>query len=164
MDIGNHWKEIKQTFRECYKSTAFYSVATVSADGTPHAAPIGGLFLKENNMGFFLDIFLSKTTKNLVSNQRICVLAVNCSKLFWLKSLFRGTFNRPSAVRLYGTVGERREATKEEQSTFRAQIKPLRKFKGYNLLWKDLKYARDIHFDSFEPVNLGKMSSAHWKN
>ncbi len=52
--------------------------------------------------------------ENLRRNPRVCILAVNADKLFWVRSLMDGKFSAPPAVRLMGTVGELREATSEE--------------------------------------------------
>ena len=75
-----------------------------------------------------------------------------------MKSLFKGRFSAFPAIRLYGQIGEKRPAKEEEIALFRRRIKPLRRFKGYNLMWDDFKYARDIQFDSYEPVFVGEMT------
>ncbi len=162
MQITNQWERIKEVFIKSYHSSLHFSIATVSEDGTPSIAPVGGLFLKEKGEGFFFDIFFNKTKENLGSNAKVCVMAVNCSKLFWLKSLLKGTFKTPPAVRLYGIVGERRKATEDEQLKFRRRLHKAKKFKGYKLLWKDLDYVRDIKFSSFEPVLVGEMTKKLW--
>jgi len=34
-----------------------------------------------------------------------------------------------------------------------------RRFKGYDLLWRHMKYVRDIHFDDIALLSAGKMSA-----
>jgi hypothetical protein len=51
-----------------------------------------------------------------------------------------------------GTVGERREATKEELNAFKRPLNRLRFFKGYESIWGFMKIGREISFDSFETV------------
>jgi len=38
-----------------------------------------------------------------------------------------------------------------------------RGMKGYELLWGNMRFVRDIYFDSFEPVNMGEMTQDLWK-
>ncbi len=51
MEITNHWKKIKYVCEKSSLSSLYYSVATVSEDGTPNIAPIGALFLQESGKG-----------------------------------------------------------------------------------------------------------------
>lgn len=162
MEINHHWNKIRKLFRIAFRSSLHYSIATVNENGSPHVTPIGSLFLRRNNTGFFFDDFLGNTSRNFKNNQRVCVLALNSGKFFWIKSLFLGKFKTTVAVRLNGTVGEQRKATEQESALFRKRVQFARKFKGYNILWKDFKYVRDIHFDSFEPVNTGTMTHNLW--
>ena len=101
--------------------------------------------------------------KNLETNKHVCVLAANSSRGFWLRSLLKGRFSAVPAIRLYGQIGEKRQANEEEIALFRRRIRPLKRFKGYNLLWGDFKYARGIQFDSYEPVFAGEMTKDLWK-
>ena len=142
-DDQKTWEEIRTLFKDAFKSSFYFSFATVDDQGNPHVTPIGSLFLRKDFTGFYLERFLSKLPKNLKKNQHVCILAANSSRGFWLKSLFKGKFTTFPAIRLYGQIGEKRQATEEEIALFRKRIKPLRRFKGYNLLWGDFKYARD---------------------
>ena len=164
MEIDGHWETIRRLFRKSFASSLHYAVATVDEDGSPSITPIGSLFLRRDRTGFFFDKYLRSLPRHLERNQRICVLAVNSSMFFWLRSLMVGRFETPPGVRLYGTVGERREARPEEIARFRKRISFLRFFKGYDLLWKDFEYARDVHFDSFEPIQAGAMTRDLWKD
>jgi len=66
-------------------------------------------------------------------------------------------------VRLIGSVGKRREATEEEVAIWENHVEFARGMKGYELLWGNMRFVRDIYFDSFEPVNMGEMTQDHWK-
>jgi len=157
------WEEIRTLFKDAFKSSFYFSFATVDEKGNPHVTPIGSLFLRKDFNGFYLERFLSKLPKNLEKNQRVCISAANSSRGFWLKSLFKGKFTAFPAIRLYGRIGEKRQAKEEEIDLFRKRIKPLKWFKGYNLMWDDFKYTRDIQFDSYEPVFAGGMTKDLWK-
>ena len=113
MEINHHWNKIRKLFIIAFRSSFHYSIATVNENGSPHVTPIGSLFLRRNNTGFFFDDFLGNTSRNFERNQRVCILALNSGKFFWIKSLFLGKFKTPVAVRLNGTVGEQRKATEQ---------------------------------------------------
>ena len=162
MEINGHWEAIRAVFRDAFKSSLHYAIATVNADGTPHVTPIGSLILEADHKGFYCEEYPRTMTKNLENNQRVCVMAVNAGKWYWLRSIFRGRFSKPPGVRLMGTVGERRRATEEETARWLKRVRPLRRFKGYNLLWSNMRTVREITFDSFEPVRAGAMTRGLW--
>jgi hypothetical protein len=163
MEIGNHWGTIRKIFEEAYKSCMHFAIATVNEDGSPHVTPIGALFLREDQTGFYFEEYPSKMPENLKRNPRVCILAVNADKLFWGKSLMEGRFAAPPAVRLIGTVGELREATSEESAAWHKQVALAKVTKGYHLLkWDRFGHVRDIRFESLEPVYLGEMTSSLW--
>jgi len=156
MDISNHWETIRGIFEEAYKSCLHFAVATVNDDGTPPVTPIGALFLRADQTGFYFDEYPSKMPENLRRNPRVCILAVNADKLFWVKSLMDGKFSAPPAVRLMGTVGELREATSEEIAAWQERIALAKGLKGYHLMWERMGRVRDIRFEAFKPVYLGE--------
>ena len=159
---AKNWELIRKLAKEAFKSSFYYSIATVDSEGHPHVTPIGSLFLRKNFTGFYLEHFLVNMPKNLEINQRVCILFVNSGRKYWLTSLFKGRYISPPAVRLYGKVSERRKAEEDEIALFHHRVKPLKKFKGYKILWKNFKFARDIQFDSFEPVRAGEMTKDIW--
>jgi hypothetical protein len=163
MEIGEHWKTIQQLFRDSQKSTKHFAVATVNQDGTPHITPIGALFLRDDKTGYYFDEFSVNMSKNFEKNQRVCILAVNSGILLWLKSLYTGRFSTPPSVRLMGSAGEKRVGTDEEIAMWQNHVKAAKRTKGYDLLWKDMRMVRDLYFDSFEPVRMGKMPQSQWK-
>ncbi|GAG80953.1 unnamed protein product, partial [marine sediment metagenome] len=81
---------------------------------------------------------------------------------FWARSLMDGKFSTPPAVRLMGTVGEAREATSEEIAEWQERIALAKGLKGYHLMWEQMGRVRDIWFEAFKPVYLGKMTDGLW--
>lgn len=162
MKIENHWDTIRQIVQEAFKTSQHYAFATANEDGTPHITPIGSLILRGNKTGFFFEEFPDKMRKNFKNNKRVCVLAINAGKFYWLKSLLKGRFAHPPGVRLMGTVGERRKATEEEIAAWQKRVRFAKGLRGYSLLWKNMNWVRDIHFDGFEPVHVGKMTAGLW--
>ena len=162
MDIGKHWKTIQTLFEKSYLSSLHYAIATVNEDGSPHVTPVAALFLRENQTGFYFEEYTVRMARNLNRSPRICVLAVNSDKPFWIHSLTSGKCETPPSVRLIGTVGERREATREEMMMWQKRVAFARGMKGHDLIWKGLRRVRDIYFDSFEPVLLGEMTQGLW--
>lgn len=165
MDILQHWATIRQTVNQTLKTTNFCALATVNPDGSPHVAPIGSLVLLEAGKGYYFEKFPKTTRANLEQDQRLCILAA--PRGFWpfVKVLFQGRFAAAPGLRLMGRAGARREATAEETARWQEQVKPFRLFrnlKGYKLLWDDMRYVREITFDSFEPLHLGPMTHGLW--
>jgi len=163
MEIDKYWETIQMAFQSSLGSSMHYAVATVNEDGSPHVTPIGALFLRENRTGFYFDEFPVNMSKNLERNPRVCILAVNSNPTFWQKSLLAGKFETPPAVRLLGSVGKKREGTKEEIAMWQNHVKLAQGTKGYDLMWKNMRMARDIYFDSFEPVLMGEMTQVLWQ-
>ncbi len=156
------WDVMKKIFRDAFNSSFHYAIATVNKDGTPHVTPIGSLMLGEDRKGFYFEGYVSALSRNLQHNKRVCVLAVNSGKWSLLKSFFLGRITTPPGVRLMGTATERREATEQEMDQFRRRFRMYRIFKGYNLVWGNLRYVREIHFDSYEPVRIGALTRSIW--
>jgi hypothetical protein len=134
-------------------------MATVNEDGSPDVTPIGSLILREDTSGFFFDEFCGRSRENLDRDPRVCFLAVNAQRPFWLKSLIIGKFSAPPAVRLTGVVKELREATPEEIAAWQSRVNFARGTSGYKIMWNQMHLVREVHFDSFEPVDCGKMTS-----
>ena len=108
---ADKWNLIRPIFDNAFKSCMHFAMATVNADGSPHITPIGSLILREDPTGYFFDEYCTRTRENLSRNPRVCFLAVNADRTFLVKSLIKGKFSAPPAVRLMGTVKELREAT-----------------------------------------------------
>jgi len=162
MDIGNNWAKIRFLFNDALSSCAHCALATVNEDGSPHVTPIGGLFLREDQTGFYFDEYCNKSRQNIERDSRVCVLAVNSVPAFWDKSFTTGKFVSPPAVRLIGTAGEIREATGAEMGVWKNRISWARGTKGYEIAFSRMYRVRDITFDSFEPVEVGEMTLGLW--
>jgi hypothetical protein len=153
------WKLIRPVFDNAFKSCRHISMATVNADGSPRITPIGSLILRDDPTGYFFDEYCTKTRENIARNPKVCFLAVNANQPFWVKSLIRGKFSEPPAVRLMGTISALREATPDEIAAFHKRVAFARPTKGYELMWSRMHLVCDVEFDSFEPVNCGKMTN-----
>lgn len=154
------WSKIRRHFTKSVLSNLHVSIATVDANNLPVNTPIGSLFLNKDQTGFYFEKFPSKLPLNAIDNKNICVLAVNSSLWFWIKSLSRLKFNNFPAIRLYGQLGAKRKATATELARFKRRTKPFKYFKGYNYLWGDMEDVREITFTRAEKINLGKMTKS----
>ncbi len=163
MDLHENWHEVKVLFRESFKTSFHYAIATVSKNGEPHVTPIGSLILGRPGFGFYFEKFPQHLPHNLSNNSHICVLAVNSARWFWLKSLVGGRFSSPPAVRLHGVAGELREATEREIMLWQKRVKPMSFSKGHALMWRDMSMVREVQFTRVEPVHLGEMTQDLWQ-
>ncbi len=162
MKIGNQWNQVKELFENAQKTGGYCSVATVNGDGFPHITPIGSLFLLEDCQGVYWEKFPRIMKQNMEKDQRICAMAINSSQWYWIKSLYKGKFPFSPGIRLMGTAGKRTRATDHETAMWQKRIRYFKWSKGYDLLWSDMKYVRQVRFDAFEPVRAGAMSSGLW--
>lgn len=158
MDIKNNWIEIREHFNRAFRSNFHVSIASVDEKGQPTVTPIGSLFLNKDQTGFYFEKYPSSLPKHAKTNPKICALAVNSGMLFWLKSLLKGKFNSSPAIKLYGSLGIRRQATEKEISRLQRRMKATRGMKGNTYLWGDMQYIREVKFEKVEPVRLGKMT------
>ena len=155
---GPDWATASRVFKRAFRSSFHYSIATVDVDGAPRVTPIGSVMLTEPGRGIFFDVFASHLSQNLDNDPRVCVMAVDTTKRFWLTSLTRGRFDRPPALRLAGTAGPRRTPTTEEQQRWLRRVRSVRRLKGHALLWGNLTHVRDLQFEEAIPVRLGAMT------
>lgn len=163
MHIKEYWSEIKTTVERGQASMLHCSIASVNPEGMPNVTPVGTVFLRENQSGFYFDTHTSALAQNIEGNPHICLMAVNANKFFWLKSFLVGRFIAPPGVRLYGTVGPLRPATAEELASIARRLRPTRWLKGSRLLWSDFTHVRDIAFTSFRPVAYPAMMENLWR-
>lgn len=158
MDINKKWLEIKAHFRTSFSSSLHVSITSVNDENIPTVTPIGTLFLNDNQTGFYFEKYTSSLPKNSMINKNTCVLAVNSSKWFWLKSLFKGKFFHTPAIKLYGQLGKRRKATAREIHALKRRMRFTQNLKGHHLLWDDMTNIREITFTKAEKMNIGKMT------
>jgi len=157
MKIIKDWNTIKQHISDSFKSSLHVSIATVNKNNIPTITPIGTLFLNNNQTGFYFEKFSSGLTSNVENNNKVCVLAVNSNRFFWLKSLFYGQFKKPPALKLYGELGEKRKATEAEKHALSRRMRFTKSLKGNQYLWSDMEFVREIRFNNVESIKLGKM-------
>jgi uncharacterized protein len=126
-----HWPALMKLFWRAFLSSIHHAIASVDEAGDPHVTPLGTLVLREPAKAIFFERFTTGLATNLARNERVCVLAVDSGRLFWLRSLIAGRFSGPPAVRLYGTVGDRRPATEDEVRLWEARVWPAKWTRGY---------------------------------
>ncbi len=153
----------KDKIKPLFSQAVFCSVATVSAEGMPHVTPIGSVVLKDKNNGWFFQKF----TQNIPNNSQHCeyatIMAVNDGRWFWLKSLLKGQFKTPPAMRLLVKLGELRPATEAESQKFKRRVKPFKHTKGYAMMWQDMAEIRAFEIIEYKPVFIDKMTSQQFK-
>ncbi len=163
MEITTNWTEIKALFRRSFRSSFHYAIATVDENGEPNITPIGSLILGKPGHGVYFEEFPRQLPRNLQANQQVCVLAVDSGIGFWLRSLLRGKFVSPPAVRLYGVAGELREATEKEIELWQRRVRRVRTTKGHKIMWRDMRMVREVEFTRMEHVQMGEMTRGIWR-
>lgn len=158
MKLNEHWKAIRLHFNKSFRKNLHVAVASVGNDNMPTVTPIGSLFLNSNQTGFYFEKYASRLPRHAQTNRNICVLAVNSSKWFWVKALFKGKFKAPPAIKLYGELGEKRKATDIELSRLKRRMNLARRSRGYKYLWGDMTTVREITFTKAEVSNLANMT------
>jgi len=159
MDIKTNWKEIRMHFSKSFKSSLHVSIASVNADNNPTVTPIGSLFLNDDQTRFYFEKFPTKLPINVSLNPNVCVLGVNSSKWFWVKFLYKEKFSNTPAMKLYGTLGEKRKATEGENRALKRRMRSTNTLKGHTYLWGKIDLVREINFTKVEKINLGKMTA-----
>jgi hypothetical protein len=159
INIIDDWQKIRNHFNRSFRSNLHVSIASVDVDGNPTATPIGSLFLNDNQTGFYFEKYPKNLPIHAGYNNRICVLAVNSNRLFWLNALFLGKFSDHPGIKLYGDLGLRRKATENEINRLNRRMKFTKGLKGNTYLWGDMHYVREVTFTRAEKINLGKMTA-----
>ncbi len=158
MDIKSNWKKRRIHFNKSFSSNFHVSVASINSENSPTVTPIGSLFLSNDQTGLYFEKYPSNLPKYAKINRKICVLAVNSHTWFWIKSLFKGGFNSYPGIKLYGELGQKREATEIEISRLNRRMKATRAMRGNKYLWGDMKYVREVTFTKAEKIHLGEMT------
>ena len=162
MDLIANWEEVKCLFKESFKSSFHYAIATVTDNGEPHVTPVGSLILGRPGHGLYFEKFPQQLPRNFENNKHICVLAVNSGRWFWLKTLVKGKAATPPAVRLHGVVGDLREATDTEIGLWQKRVKRVSFSKGHAMMWRSMSMVRDIKFTRIESVQIGELTRDTW--
>ncbi len=94
MPLDEQWETAWALVNRSFRSSLHYAFASVNADGTPHVTPIGSLILREDEpTGFYFELFTKQLPHNLDQQPRVCILAVNSSKWFWLRGVVPWSFS-----------------------------------------------------------------------
>lgn len=149
--------------KKLVRNSLYCSVATVQND-VPHCSPIGSVYLLNEHQGYYLEMFTQSVRKAQKNNSKGCILVVNTSLIFWLKSLFRGNFVTPPAVRLVVQFGEKRASTEEEQDKFRSKVSLFKRLKGHKIMWSKPSHVREFSVEKIIPVSLGKMTAVDYSH
>lgn len=158
MDIKTDWNAIRKHFNLSFRSNFHVSIASVDKENNPTVTPIGSLFLNDNQTGFYFEKYPKKLPQSAELNPNVCVLAINSSTFFWIKSLFSQKFRRYPGIKLYGHLSAKRNATEHEIKRLQRRMKATNVLKGNTYLWGNMQYVRDISFTKAEKVNLGEMT------
>lgn len=158
MTLSDNWQQIRTLVNKTFKRQLHVAIASIDADGKPTNTPIGSLFLNSNQTGFYFEKFPTKLPQSAKENPNICILAVNSNRWFWLKSLFKNRFDTTPGIKLYGTLGEHRKATKIEISRLNKRMRTTKGLKGNTYLWGDMSEVRDITFTAVETMSIGEMT------
>ncbi len=149
----------KQKIKPLFSQAVFCSVATVNADGIPHVTPIGSVVLNDKKSGWFFQKFTKNIPKNAEHCEYATLMAVNDGKWFWLKSVLKGQFKQPPAMRLLVKLGEYRPATEAEGQKFRRRVNIFKRTKGYQKMWQDMSDVREFEIIEFKPIYISQMTS-----
>jgi len=159
MELVKDWETIKQHFSRSFGSSLHVSIASVDNDNFPTVTPIGSLFLNNDQSGFYFEKFPKNLPKHSEINNKVCVLAVNSSKWYWVRSLFYNRFKSYPAIKLYGILGEKRPATEIELHALKRRMRMTKRLKGHQFLWDNMGFVRDIQFSKVSAVKFGEMMS-----
>ena len=150
-----NWPTIRQNFRHGFTTNLHVAIATTDADGQPHVTPIGSFFLNRDKFsGFYFEIFTKNIPRNAATNPKVCVMAVNSGRWYWLKSMFSGRFATPPMTKIYGTLGERRAATPAEIERGNRRLGRMKSFPGGKKLFGKMGFVRELHFHAFEEAKV----------
>jgi hypothetical protein len=159
MEIETHWHVVKKIFKNSFASSFHFSIASVDQNHKPHVTPIGSLILGKPGHAIYFEEFTNQLKINIQANNHICVLAVNSSKWFWLKSLILGHFSEPPAIRLSGKSGILRKATSAEIKIWKMRVKLVSLTKGHKIMWRQMGMVREVIFSEIHPVHISTMTT-----
>jgi hypothetical protein len=148
------WPEIY----DLSKATMFGAFATVTPDGAPHVTPIGSVVLHPDEpRGYYHPKFTAKLPRALDAGGRFELLFVDPRLRRWLPGLVRGRLDRLVAARLSGSALPRREATEEEATRWQRRVRLVSWTRGYELLWREMRFVQELRFDALVPIRFGAM-------
>jgi hypothetical protein len=151
-DIFN--RKIKPLFAKA----SFCSIATVNEHGIAHVSPIGSVILHSKSKGIYFEKFSKSIPRNVKRNKMATIMCVNDGKWYWLKSLFKGQFKSPPAIRLVVKFGELRAENKGEGQIFKRKVNIFKGTRGYKLLWSEMSHIREFEIIDYKAVYIGEMT------
>lgn len=158
------WRTTQETIARAKQSSMHCAIASVDPGGAPHITPVGTVFLRDDHTGFYFDQYTSALARNIEADPRVCLMAVDTGRLFWLRSLLAGRFIAPPGVRLFGTAGPLRAATQFELKQVRRSVRKAQWLRGGKMLWSDFSHVRDIAFNGYRPVCYPVMMAHLWQD
>lgn len=162
MSLRQNWPKIQSVLSAGQASSLYCSIATVDPKGMPTITPVGTVFLRADQTGYFFDHYAESLGKNIDQNPNVCVMAVNSGFRYWARALVLGRFASPPGVRLYGVAGPKREASEEEIHLIEKRVKAAQLLKGGRLLWSGFSHVRDITFSHHRPIYYPVMMESLW--
>lgn len=153
----------KQKIKPLFSQAMFCSVATVDPDGIPHVSPIGSVVLEDKNQGWFFQKFTKNIPINTIGSEYATIMAVNDNKWFWLKSILKGRFKQPPAMRILVRLGQLKPASEQQSKKFRRRVGLFKRTKGYRMMWQEMSDVREFEIIEYRPVYIGAMTAAQFK-
>ena len=148
----------KQKIKPLFAKAMYSSIATVNEQGLAHVSPIGSVMLVNKDRGVYFEKFTKNIPLNSKVNKYATIMCVNTSQWYWLKSLFKGQFVTPPAIRIVVKLGELRKETENEGKIFKRKVSLFKRTKGYQMLWKDMSHIREFEIIEYKPVYIGQMT------
>lgn len=161
MKVDN--KLFREKVKPLFSGAVFCSVATVSDAGIPHVSPIGSVVLTDETKGWFFQKFTKSIPKNTEQCEYATIMAVNDGKWFWLKSVLKGQFKKPPAMRVLVKLGQLRPATEKEAEKFQRRVGIFKRTKGYAMMWQQMAQIREFEILEYKPVFIGKMTQKQFQ-
>lgn len=158
------WRLVRRTVARGQSASFHCAIASVDPGGRPHVSPIGSVRLGPPGTGTYLDVFNAQLRKNLESDPRVTIMAVDSGLVTWARAMISGRFSTPPGVRLLGEVGPARPATDDELLGFQRSVRPALLTRGGKAMWGRLDgaLARDITFTGVVPVRIASTTAGLW--
>lgn len=161
MKVDN--KLFKEKVKPLFSRAVFCSVATVNEVGMPHVSPIGSVVLNDEKHGWFFQKFTKRIPQNSAHCEYATIMAVNDGRWFWLKSVLKGQFKKPPAMRILVKLGKLRPATEAESAKFQRRVGIFKRTKGYAMMWQEMAEIREFEIVEYKPVFISTMTKDQFK-
>ena len=148
----------RNKIKPIFAKAVFASIATVNEEGHAHVSPIGSVVVLSKDNGIYFEKFTKSIPKNIKKDDIATIMVVNTGRWFWLKSLIKGQFESPPAIRLVVKMGQLKEADVNEMTIFKRKVALFKKTTGYKQLWQDMSMVREFSIVDYKPIYLGHMT------